>query len=136
MQKFTVSDAKKRDAIIFPDGYQPSAYGPDGGMVRSFSGLNLSKLNKLIYLGYADPDEAQNCAPTIGEFKEFMADYPKYTAHGYTVSPKRNDFRVSIEGIEKDTGYETAEELEDFISMFRHADEFNVSKTGMYCWYD
>ena len=133
MQKFTVSDAKKRDAVIFQDGYKESEYL---GGVRHYSGLNLKDLNKLIKLGYADLDEEQNFAPTIGEFRQFMEEHHGYTAHGYVVSPNRDDFRVSIEGIEKDTGYETAEELEDFISMFRHADEFNVSKTGMYCWYD
>ena len=63
-----------------------------------------------------------------------MKQYPTYTAHGYTVSADRDDYRVSIEGIEKGEPAATAEELQDYMALFRWADEFDSST--MYCWFN
>lgn len=49
------------------------------------------------------------------------------------ISDKRDDYRVSVEAIEKIDAFETNEEFEDFVSMFRYADEFDVNG---YAWFD
>ena len=125
-------DIKRRDELIF------GKYSPEGylGGIKRFGGLTLDKLETLLKEKFADPDEAQNASPTIAEFRDFLLDYPSYTAHGYAVSDDRSDYRVTIEGVGKTGGYDSAEELEAFISMFRCADEFMADRDGMFCWYD
>lgn len=123
--------AKDRDLIIFG---RPGNYL--GGIER-FSKLSLSALRKLFVREYIDPDDSQNGSPTASEYLGFMEDHsdPSWTVHGYVVSPKRGDCRVTIEGCEKD-GAPTIDEIIDFVRMFRDANEFEVKKTGLYCWYD
>jgi hypothetical protein len=101
----------------------------------SFKGLTLDQLNLLLDEGFADPDEQQNSAPDTSEFKSFLEEYPKATLHGYIISPDRDDYRVTIEGLEYD-GEVSKEMLSDFIEMFRFADDFNVGDDFLNCWFD
>ena len=125
-------DFEKRDEIIFGE-YDEDAYGMGG--TRDFDYMSLETLARLLALKFIDPEDKQNDCPTVKEIFEFMAKYPEYTAHGYAVAPKRNDYRVSLHGVEKDTCIEDADELEDFMELFKHADDFEVSNT-VYCWFD
>lgn len=63
-----------------------------------------------------------------------MRMYPEYTSHGYAVSDTRDDYRVSIEGVEKGSPATTNNELRDYMGLFGLADEFNGYT--MYCWFD
>ena len=104
-----------------------------GGTWR-FEGCTAETLESLIDLGFADPDEYQNSAPTIGEILEFLKENPNYTAHGYVVSIDRDDYRTSVEGVE---GHEyDAEQIANFVTMFRFADEFEVSEDYQRAWFD
>ena len=121
---------RQRDHIIF-GSHSFEAYM---GGVRHFENLSLSKLERLIECNFIDLDDRQNLAPPVREIYDFMKKYPDYTAHGYTVSIMRDDYRVSLEGVSKSNGAKSAEELEDFMRLFKDADEVDTS--SMYCWFD
>lgn len=112
------------------------SYPPEylGGCQR-FSGLTLEALNLLLDELFIDPEECQNCSPNTIEFKAFLEAYPECTLHGYIVTPERDDYRVTIEGL----GYHgevSKEMLMDFINTFRIADEFTCDDDYLYCWFD
>jgi len=71
------------------------------GGTEQFYNLTLKKLLKLIEYKFVDLDETQNNSPPIREFLELLKKYPdeNVTLHGYIVSPERDDYRVSIEGL-------------------------------------
>jgi len=99
------------------------------GGVRHYSDLDAATLKQLIAKGYADPEERQNRAPSIGEILEVIDRCPELTAHGYVVSRDRDDARISIEGVEGNCP------LDDAL-FFREADEFSYQNGEFYCWYD
>ena len=106
---------------------------PCGG-TAGYQDLDVEQLMTLIEEKFAEPEEAQNEAPTIQEIYDFMSLHTDFVAHGYIVSPNRSDYRVSIEGVRLDRK-PTQEELQDFTTLFRHADEFDIGDT-CYCWFD
>lgn len=124
-------DIETRDKIIF-GSYKDSKYRFGG--IRSFRGLDVDTLKILLDQNFIDPEETQNESPTVFEIYSFMEDYPSYTAHGYTVVDSQEDYRVSLEGVEKGEPAYSIEELKDYMSLFRGADEFDEST--MYCWFD
>ena len=125
-------DVQKRDTIIF-GAYEPAKY--TGGL-RLFTALDVNTLGKHIDEGFADPRERQNEAPSIKRIYSFMRQYPEYRAHGYAVEAERPDYRISLEGVEKQGGYADRKELSDFCRLFGNADEFNADAAEMYCWFD
>jgi len=102
--------------------------------VRHFANLDANTLEKMIELGFADPEEKQNEAPTIGEFLEWMKVNPSYKAHGYVVCVERNDYRLSVEGV--DGCGKDWEEVRRFQLMFQDADEFDIEENYQRAWYD
>ena len=86
-------------------------------------------------LNFIDLEDNQNNSPTVREFIEFMEKYPDYTVMGYTVSIDRDDYRVSLDGIEKRKVVYSEEEVDDFSSLFGDADEFDTGN-AMYAWFD
>ena len=86
-----------------------------------------------IGIGYANPNEAQNCSPTIQEFLDFTEDKPDYVFGGYAVIDTRNDYRVSIVSIEHETGIDTMDGLKTFLEFARCADDFEPNG---YAWWD
>ncbi len=112
----------------------------DGGIAR-YEGLNAERLGQLVAEGFADPEECQNDAPSIGKFLAFMRREPRALAHGYVVSPQRSDCRVSVEGLrlsftENDDGKERARLTRAFTNMCAGADEFRVDSDTLYAWWD
>lgn len=126
------TDVKTRDKLIFGK-YEPKKYS---GGIRRFEGMTPYTLSSLLHLKFIDPECTQNYSPTVAVFHDFICKYPEYTVHGYAVELERNDYRVSIEGVEKPEGYGSAEELEEFTLLFRKADEFHVGSDFMRCWFD
>ena len=103
----------------------------------SYRGLNVGTLQILLDAKFANPDETQNEAPCVQEIYDFMSKYPEFTAHGYLIGLERDDYRVSIEGVEGEAKSDQA--LQEFIDIFREADEFEIKITGnryCRCWYD
>lgn len=126
--------ANQRDQLIFGEPYCASKYP---GRIRRFDRLTLDKLDELVRLELLDPNSTQNNSPSAGEFIEFLSSRksPGWSAHGYCTSIDRPDFRVSIEGIEKE-GRPSYDDLLVFANAFRWADDFGADENGLYCWYD
>ena len=126
-------DVNSRDRILFKENFNPEMYI---GGVRHFRELSLDNLETLVKDKFIELDECQNDSPTTEEILEFVRKYPDYLVHGYAVSPFREDYRVTLEGVEKDIPVSSKEELIDFTKLFQLADEFVVDKDYVYCWFD
>lgn len=128
--EFPNKDTARRAAII---GIEDKI---GAGGTQSYEGLTPAKLQQLVDEGFAELDERQNDAPSIGEFLEFVTDCPniEITFHGYVVSADRADYRVSVEGF--DAKAKTKDELVALTQFGRHADEFDIDDNGVYAWWD
>ena len=124
-------DIELRDKIIF-NGYDAKKYY---GGIRHFSKLDINTLNSLIKLHFIDLYECQNNSPTTEEIFEFMQKYPEYYTHGYTVDILRKDYRMTLEGVGKDSAFDSEIEAKEFDQLFGQADEIDTSNT-IYCWFD
>lgn len=120
-----------RDQILEPF----FVYKQWSGGIKRFENLTLEALEKLVKEGYADPEDAQNDAQTLGCMLEFMRKFPEVTAHGYAVEGSRYDCRVTLEGLRFD-GKSSQELKTAFIDEFRKADEFVCEDNQLFCWYD
>lgn len=128
-------DYKERDQIIFG---REITWGSDAdtfGGTLQFEDLTLTQLEKLRDNRFLELDDAQNNAPTISRFMLFMKEHKGVLAHGYAVSPTRDDYRVSIEGLEF-CGECTTEMQLAFSRLCRSADEIEITGEHLYCWYD
>jgi hypothetical protein len=122
-------DQAARDKLL---GIPPDA--KYGGGIEHFEGLPAPVLRKLIEEQFANPEDCQNCSPTIQEFLDFMEEHPGFTAHGYAVELRRSDYRISIEGLRGKNI--KREDADDFVQAFRFADDFEFEAGNCYCWYD
>lgn len=137
MKRFPESnrDAERREQLIYGRGFDPANYLPDG--LAYFQGVSMDMLRHLIAEGFLDPYERQNNSPTVKEMMDFCAgdDEDNWIFHGYTVSPGRIDFRVSIEGFEA-----RAEPLsfrkKEFAQFNHKASKLFLEEGECYCWYD
>lgn len=121
---------RDRDSLI-DDFFDDGEYW---GGIKRFQGMDHVALQKLVDEKYADPDDAQNSAPTLGSFLEMMKLHPALLAHGYVVSHDRGDSRVSIEGLHCDLA---GIELQLFFKeRFKDADDLRIDEGSVYCWYD
>lgn len=119
-----------RDQIVFTGNV------PDYNDIKHFTHLSLLQLQQLIDLDFIELTECQNNSPTTQEIFNFMAKYPQYTAHGYVVTIKRPDYRITLEGVEKFRGLSSTQEATDFYKLFSNADALEVTDNNIYCWYD
>ena len=106
------------------------------GGLEKFSGMTLETLNKLAENNFVDLAHSFNNCPTVNYFKNFMEKYPNegLTAHGYLISPEREDYHVSIEGLEAKSTNDDF--ISDFIRTFSNADELDSECGKQRCWYD
>lgn len=122
-----------RDDFIRQNSIQP--YGSDFRIsgIMNFTGLSKEALIQLVDRGFADPEEKQNDAPTIGWM---IANLPADTKFGgYVVSRNRSDTRVSIDTLEMSA--ETLQALPQSVKeVLETADEYDEFKTGMRIWWD
>jgi hypothetical protein len=120
-----------RDELL---GIQPDAKYAGG--VERFKNLTVQKLEQLNVLGFLDPADQQNYAPTMDQFFVFMQEYPRFTAHGYAVHKNREDYRVAIEGLELNKP--TPAERLVFRKFIKRADTdaYQCSAQRCYCWFD
>ena len=129
-RKLSPEEVIERDMIVFGG---PTDWGKK--QLLHFKDLDIARLAELVEKDLIDLDDQQNEAPTLGEFLEFMKEHPRFTAHGYVITPMRPDARLTIEGItlnKKPTKSETF----DFIHLCRLADEFECCAERLSCWYD
>ena len=69
------------------------------------------------------------------QFIDFMKKQPDVTAHGYAVSPKRDDYRVTIEGLWVPEEFVTPAIKAAFVEFCKDADELE-SDGELNSWWD
>jgi hypothetical protein len=94
----------------------------DNDGIASFDPLDHARLVVLISLNFVDPHSCQNQSPRVQCFLEFLHKHPSARALGYAVSPQREDYRVSIDGLVIPPEGITDEALLDFIEFSVGAD--------------
>lgn len=126
--------ANERERLVFGEDLNMEKYF---GGVRHFDMMAPETARKLMELGYLDPEETQNCSPEAEYMVSFCEEMGEgWSLHGYVVSHKRSDCRITFEGIESDDGL-TAVEAIKFLKAFRYADELCADAGACaYCWYD
>lgn len=124
-------DSKRRDEIL---GIKEWV---DMGGIMRIECITIDQMRELIDNDFLDLEEKQNFAPRIKYIYEFMKKYPDFEAHGYAVSPNRDDYRVSIEGVRLKRKA-TKEEYKEFRLLFEAADEISAinGEAGLFCWFD
>lgn len=123
-------DVKRRDELLEPF-YVHSAMGGS----QRFAELDVFTLKTLVNEDFADPEDAQNSAPALGDILKFMEANPGFTCHGYAIEPYRSDYRISVEGVDYQ-GNPTIEQIVAFVKLFRFADELVIEEDELYCWFD
>lgn len=134
MEQVSNRGSNERDRIIFGEPFHKELYR---GGIRRFEKLTATQIKKLMDAGLVDEMDAQNHAPTAGEICKFILDHGEdgWYAHGYTVSPDRSDYRITLEGVGKSTA-PTKQDIIEFRDLFQDADELHVRKDSLFCWYD
>ena len=121
-----------RDTIIF-GRYDKDAYICG---IRMFKQMNSTTLNRLLENDFIDLDFAQNNAPTNKELIDFLKTHNNFLLSGYTVTDKRNDYRVSFDLIECISLDEaTQQDKEDFEKLCKYASNY-YNDTDLCAWWD
>ena len=116
-----------------------SSSDASGGIIR-FNNVDINKLIDLYDEGYADPNDRQNNAPSIGEIIDFYHYHssPEQTVRnflvsGYVVVPTRRDYRISVDEVSFDFDNEALDDVVDFI---KYADEQSCENNHAEAWWD
>lgn len=125
-------DYKRRDQLL---GLSVDWEHENKGGIEPFERAPLSVIAALYEEHFLDPLESQNASPTAGEILAFMCRYPAVLASGYVVSPKRDDYRVSIDWIEVPFLSVTPSLKSEFEALCQDADEIDTS-ADLSCWWD
>jgi hypothetical protein len=130
-----------RNKIIFGDTlYKDDRY--QLGQYKDFVGLTLPQLEELVEKRFIDPEGTHNYSPSAQDFLNFLRRHPQFTVIGYVIGKEREDYRVSIDGIECDTsGMDDAEFINtvcEFFSCFygRQADVVKIERDRIHVWWD
>ncbi len=130
------TDHQTRDAIIFGTRLQWSEVF---GGANNFYELTVDQLQQLINQGFASPIEKQNNSPMIAEFLTFARIQAsrgfEFTFEGYAISPFREDYRVSIDGIvfNGTCSNQLIAEFQDFVGS---PDELDIKPNYLRAWWD
>ena len=128
-------DYKARDEIIFGK-YDPNSYF--GGCKR-FS-CSKETIQTLIDNDFIDLEECQNCSPTTKEFMEYVNDLNDVIFNCYAISPNRDDYRVTIEGLDVEVKDDDYDNISYLVETFHYADEFGFEHNGdsffLHAWWD
>lgn len=116
-------DVKRRDEIIFGE-YWSDRYKFGG---CSNTEINFDQLKQLVEEDFINLNECQNDSPSTKEFISFADGYENNVIFEiYAISPDRDDYRVTIEGIQITIPIDKRDDLCNFMNNFRYADEFNI----------
>jgi hypothetical protein len=110
------------------------------GGIKPFAGLAVDALAALFAERFVDPACRQNEGPAAGDVLRFIQRWPCVTARGYAVSRRREDYRVSLDGLECDLRRVPAAEREklraEFALFCRGADEYSDDAERLFAWWD
>lgn len=125
-------DCRKRDSIIFGDNKPDYTNG-----ICRFKDLRVDKLNKLLDYNFIDDNHRHyEKIPSIRDIISFMNEWYEYDvkAHGYVLSCDREDYRVSLDGIEILSKTDLSDELvKDISALFRSSEYFKLTNNTFYC---
>lgn len=94
--------------------------------IKRFEEIDIKILETLLVQKYINPSDSQNASPTAKEFFQFMCEYPSVKSYGYAVSPERDDYRITIEGIYVLNKDITPSLKKDFMKFCESADEIST----------
>jgi hypothetical protein len=112
------------------------------GGSRRFSNLPLELLELILLENHTDHNEKHNNAPSIRDliiFAKQMSEKGYYFFFGgYAISPKRDDYRVSVDTINIKYYFDNSNHLNNKIieKFFKDADEKDLDNGSMRFWYD
>jgi hypothetical protein len=112
------------------------------GGSRRFSNLPLELLELILLENHTDHNEKHNNAPSIRDliiFAKQMSEKGYYFFfNGYAISPKRDDYRVSVDTINIKYYFDNSNHLNNKIieKFFKDADEKDLDNGTMRFWYD
>jgi hypothetical protein len=112
------------------------------GGSRRFSNLPLELLELILLENHTDHNEKHNNAPSIRDliiFAKQMSEKGYYFFfNGYAISPKREDYRVSVDTINIKYYFDNSNHLNNKIieKFFKDADEKDLDNGTMRFWYD
>lgn len=129
-------DSENRDRIIFG---APVDWPQEFGGLKYFDTLTIGRLQHLIREGFVNPSARHNLSPTIEAFLEFARIQAskgcEFTFLGYAISPSREDYRVSIDGIIFN-GHCSFELVSEFNEFAYEADELDIQPHYLRAWWD
>lgn len=107
-----------------------------GGIIH-FHNLPAAIISQLFEENFLYKKERQNYSPSAEEFYNFMLAHPNMTAHGYMVSPDREDYRITIEGLEcnNECAKDYMIDFAKFIAEYE-PDEYTINENNLRCWWD
>ena len=124
-----------REKIIYGD-HIPTKYF---GGCRNFS-CTREVIQELLENDFIDPKECQNDSPSVQEFFDFTEGFDDVEFECYEISPDRDDYRVTIEGIDISIPDNDHDGLSNVVDYLRYADEFDMTHTGskyfIHAWWD
>jgi hypothetical protein len=112
------------------------------GGSRRFSNLPLELLELILLENHTDHNEKHNNAPSIRDLIIFAKQMNEkgyyFFFNGYAISPKREDYRVSIDTINIKYYFDNSNHLNNKIieKFFKDADEKDLDNGTMRFWYD
>ena len=128
-------DYTRRDTLICGEGKHPYYIG---GCYDFY--CDWKTLNNLVKEGFADPNECQNDSPSIKEFLELTEGLKGIKFKAYAVSPERQDYRITVDGIEASIYEAYGDDIAKLVQVCHEADEFDFSHEGynyiLYAWWD
>ena len=126
------TDTARRNTILDLESGWGKAEWDDTAHLEA---ITLEQLEKLVTEKFIDPDGRQNESPSTQEFLEFMRKHPGVVAQGYAVAIKREDYRVTLEGLFVDREFVTSQLRWDFEQLCADADELDT-QADLYSWWD
>lgn len=129
-------DYRRRDEIIF-GGYDPKEYC--GGCRRGI--ISYDVLKQLMDEHFIDKTECQNDSPTAQDFLDYTEFFRDDTTFEiYAISPERDDYRVTVEGVQVDIDDTEHDKITSCVEVFHWADEFSFDhydgKYHLRAWWD
>ena len=133
LNEMQIEDYQMRNDII--KQYQDKTLMGGDPDLMHFTELPFQVAKKLEKMGFVDPMESQGESPTAEKMMKFIEEHPKFWLHGYLITEKRDDTRITFEGVGCGNDYDE-KDLKDFTKMFRHADDFVIEHERLWAWYD
>lgn len=108
--------------------------------VVRFGRLDLERLETLVLEEFIDLDQKWNDAPTARALLSFIRSWPWVRAHGYAIHPSREDYGVTLEGLECELSEVPDSKRCDlryaFSKQWGGADEFKDGLCWLWAWWD